>query len=442
MTQNQRELFSTRSSTRQFLLSKTEAKVSDDQTGKKSTIDLNALSKAFPDSLSGNAFIDHAMTTLDSASKFGVMVIRIDEHKGSDDDHELDIQINMAKSIDSFCQSENGIWGKLDFDMFGCFFHETNGICCLEFAEKINKNIAEFCNETISIGTASYPVIDFTKDRILDNAIKALDHAAFFGPGSIVAFDSVSLNISGDHLYQEGDINSAIEEYKTALLLDPSNINVLNSLGVCYGVLGAYEKASEYFKAAIRLNPKEVMALFNAGLVKLFINVPDKALEYFLAADANGEDVYEVAFQTGKLYLEKGEYEKGKHFLEKAVKLGPKSATAFRLFGECCAALNLTDEAVTSYKKAIKLNPNDADSLSALGYLFDFQGENPEITTIFCQQSVDISPENGLFRHRLGQLYFKQNQLEDALKEFQKANDLGHDSAEFIEKVQELILDA
>ena len=101
--------------------------------------------------------------------------------------------------------------------------------------------------------------------------------------------------------------------------------------------------------------------------------------------------------------------------------------------------MNMTDEAVSAYKKAIRQNPNDADSLSALGYLFDLQGENPEITTIFCQQSVDISPDNGLFRHRLGSLYLKRNQLEDALEQFQKADELGHDSKALIKKIKKLM---
>jgi tetratricopeptide (TPR) repeat protein len=79
--------------------------------------------------------------------------------------------------------------------------------------------------------------------------------------------------------------------------------------------------------------------------------------------------------------------------------------------------------------------------LSALGYLFDIQGENPEITTIFCQQSVEIAPENGLFRNRLGRLYLKQNQLKEALIEFEKAQDLGHDSMEFIDKIKDMLME-
>jgi hypothetical protein len=46
--------------------------------------------------------------------------------------------------------------------------------------------------------------------QIVTNAEKALDHAGFFGPGTITGFDAVSLNISGDRRYQAGDIAGAI----------------------------------------------------------------------------------------------------------------------------------------------------------------------------------------------------------------------------------------
>ena len=167
----------------------------------------------------------------------------------------------------------------------------------------------------------------------------------------------------------------------------------------------------------------------------------DKALEYFLDADCKEADIFEVALQTGRLYLEMENSEKGKTFIEKAIKIKPESGFAFRYLGECYAALNKTDEAVSAYKKAIRINPNDADSLSALGHLFDLKGENPEITTIFCQQSVDIAPENGLFRYRLGDLFLKRNMLEDALEQLQKADELGHDTKELIQKTERLMLD-
>lgn len=74
--------------------------------------------------------------------------------------------------------------------------------------------------------------------------------------------------------------------------------------------------------------------------------------------------------------------------------------------------------------------------MSALGCLLDDQGENPEITLMFCRESVGLSPENGLFRYRLGQLYFKQNRLHDALKEYKMAEQFGYDAAGDIQAIK------
>ena len=443
MTHKKSELFHHRSSSRQFLFCKSDSTPKDDEVEDTSRPKTGRLSKIFPEMLGGKHFVDHAMAALASSKNFEAMIVKIDAIHNPDKtnpmDHDIDLMADVAKAIDALSKNQNGMWGQLDYDTFGCFFPGKNQTSPLKLADEIKNHLSKLRNETVSIGMASFPTINFNKDQVIDNARKALDHAAFFGPDSMVLFDSVSLNISGDTLYQKGDIHGAIKEFNAALALDSSNVNVHNSLGVCYGVLGDYEKALDEFEEAIRLDPEEAMALYNAGLVNMLTDNSDKALEYFLDADSKESDIFDVAFQTGRLYLKMGQLEQGKKRLEKAVRLDPESGLALRYLGECCAAMNLTDEAVSAYKKVIRQNPNDAESLSALGYLFDLQGENPEITTIFCQQSIDIAPENGLFRYRLGNLYLKRNQLENALEQFQKADDLGYDAKDLIQQVQKLI---
>lgn len=446
MTHKKPELFYHRSSSRQFLFCKSDSTPTDDKVEETSRVYLRSVSKTFPNILFGKNFVHHAMAGLDSTTRFDAMVIRIDDSTHKDKsisgDYDGNLLVDVAKTIDETCKSLNGMWGQLDHDMFGCFFPGKNQTSPIKLADKIKNRLSELRNETVSIGIASFPAINFNKSQVIDNARKAVDHAAFFGPDSTVLFDSVSLNISGDTLYQKGDIHGAIKEFSAALMLDSSNVNVHNSLGVCYGVLGDYEKALEEFEEAIRLDPEEAMALYNAGLVNMLMDNGDKALEYFLDADRKESNIFDVAFQTGRLYMKMGKLEQGKKSLEKAVRLNPESGLALRYLGECCMAMNLTDEAISAYKKVIRQNPNDAESLSALGYLFDLQGENLEITTIFCQQSVDISPENGLFRYRLGNLYLKRNQFEHALEQFQKADDLGFDAKALIQQVQKLIQNA
>lgn len=444
MTHKKTELFHNRSSSKEFLFYKTDSKPKRDVAEALFSGVSDKFSKAFPDILAQKNFMDYAMAQLESSTQFEAMVIKIDNLKLNAEtagDYGIDLWIDVAHVIDAICRREHGIWGQLDQGRFGCFFSEKNETSPVELANKINDGLAEIRNETVSIGIASYPTLSFDKDQILDNAGKALNHAAFFGPGSTVPFDAVSLNISGDNRYQNGDIDGAIEEFKTALLLDPSDVNVHNSLGVCYGILSDYDNALKEFQEAVRLDPNEVMALYNLGLINMLTEDTEKALQYFLEAGEKEDDIFEITFQTGNVYLKMGKPEKAKKFLEKAVTLNSESGPAFRCLGECYSAMNMTDDAISAYKKATRQNPNDAESLSTLGYLFDLLGENPEITTILCQQSIEIAPENGLFRHRLGNLYLKRNQLEAALEQFKKAHDLGHDSGDMMEKIKRLMLD-
>ncbi len=448
MTQNQQKLYNNRCSTRQFLFSKTDHAPKDK---KKLSVGMDKLLKEFPNILMGKSFIESARTKIYPFSEFAVMAVRADLPSDHDEDADpgADMKaeyllLNTAKTIDSICNlyyASKGIGGLIEPLVFGCLFPEKDDAFCLEIAGKIHESLSTLRNYTISIGIASCPCAHFNKDQIIENALKALDHASFFGPGGTACFDTVSLNISGDRYYQKGDIYGAIEEFNAALMLDPSNVNVHNSLGVCYGVLRFYQKALRQFETVLRHDPDEIMAIYNTGLINMLTDNKDKAIEYFLRAGSMGEDLFEAAFQIGRLYLKKKEFENGKKYLEKALKLRPDSGLACRYLGECYVGLSMAIEAIAAYKKAIKQNPYDAASLSAIGYLFDIQGENPEISTVFCKHSVELAPDNGLYRHRLGRLYLKQNRLDDALKEFIKASQLGYDSIQYIEKTENLKLE-
>lgn len=439
MTKRQREIFRRRSSTRQFLFSKTDPKIKSGADAAFAETISDPLRKAYPRIHYGRSLIESALAVFDACHKFSVMVIRTDNFHAdtpAENSQKAQCLLAVAQIIDSECQSGNSLWGRLEDTVFGCFFPEKTNFFCQKTAKRIRKRLVAACEETVSIGIAAYPTISYAKSQIIQNAYKALDHAAFFGPGSTVCFDAVSLNISGDKLYHEGSIYGAIEEFKLALLLDPKNVNVHNSLGVCYGVQGNYEKALKTFTTAIQLDPGEAMAIYNAGLIHMLAGQRQKALERFHEAIEITENVFEIQFQIGRLYLDMNDLEKGQFFLEKAAALQPENGAVFRYLGDCYLAMEMQEKAAAAYQKAIKLNPNDASALSSLGHLFDIMGENAEIAIAFCRQSIQIAPDNGLFRYRLGVLYFKQKEYEAALKEFRKANELGHDSSRHIEMSQ------
>ncbi len=88
-------------------------------------------------------------------------------------------------------------------------------------------------------------------------ALKALDHAAFFGPGHAVEFDGLTLNICGDRLFQLKNIDAAITEYEKGLSIAPADMNLLNSLGVASGWTVTWTRPWNFLKKPGISTPKK-----------------------------------------------------------------------------------------------------------------------------------------------------------------------------------------
>jgi tetratricopeptide (TPR) repeat protein len=419
-----------------FLLSKTP--LHDDLlSDQPEMISAKRLMETFPNLLIREAFMADALKKLYAVGRFSALVVAIDGIHHLIDPN--DTMISLAKALDGLCEIHSGFWGLMDHDLLACFLPGENETDCRQKALMLQESLSKTRNETISIGIASYPTITYKKNQILDNAKKALDHASFFGPKSCVAFDSVSLNISGDKYYQHGDLDGAMEEFKLALKLDANNVNVHNSIGVCYGIKNQLDNALESFRTAIRLDPKDIMPVYNAGYVHFLKQEYADALEYFLNAGSIDGSVFELAIQTGRVHLALNQPGPAKKHLESATRLNPKSAPAFRLLGESCAIQDLLSDATTAYKTCLKLNPDDCAAQSALGYLYEMQEKNSDIALMFCKQAAENDPGNGLYLHRLGRLYLNRKQFNEALDAFQKATDAGFDSREYMEQTFKLM---
>ncbi|MFW5874736.1 MAG: tetratricopeptide repeat protein, partial [bacterium] len=397
----------------------------------------DTLAATFPEVIPPESFIEKALSVLKKAKYFAAMVIRFDELDISADPESAVLE--AAGILDAACRKHAGLWGIFDRDMLACVLPGTETAVSMDIAGSISGKLSEQKNDTVTAGIARYPELDFSRKEIIENAQKALEHAEFFGPDSRVIFDSVSLNISGDKYYQAGHIEAAVKEFKFALSLDPENVNVLNSLGVCRGVCEDYDSALECFEKAMQIGPEEVMAIYNAGYAHFCKKNYDKALELFLNAGRIDETLFEAAFQAGRIYMETNRPEQAKKYLEKAVQLNRESGAAFRFLADCYSLLDRDSDAVAAYKTALKLRPDDAEAVSALGFLYEIRKRNAEIALMFCSRAAEMNPENGIFRHRLGRIYYNRGMYEQALAEFEAALSAGHaESQEYAELTRSL----
>jgi tetratricopeptide (TPR) repeat protein len=443
MARHSSDLFKKRSSTQEFLFSHSDDIIDTDHAqqviNNRESAAATRADAHFSDMLDRQGLVHAIDTHMASAATLCAIAVKIDWAAGAKADNitKTGVPADTVLSIATLCRTSKGTWARIDPDRFACVFPHRTATDGHVLAQHLLNAFPDAESPPLTIGVAAYPTIDYARTQIVSNAEKALEHAGFFGPGTITGFDAVSLNISGDRHYQTGDIAGAMDEYKQGLLLDPADVNLHNSLGVCHGILKDFDNALSAFENAIRLSPQEVMAIYNKGYILLLSGNREKALEYFLEAEAREPNVFEVIFHIGQTFMEMGAADKARPYLEAATLANSRSGPAFKSLGACLDKLGLTKDAIQAYKNAVKINPGDADSLSLLGRLYSERGESLDVASVLCEQSVRLSPDNGLFRHRLGHVFLNQGKLNHALAEFELAAAMGHDSQPQIEETQD-----
>ena len=339
---------------------------------------------------------------------------QVDPHAGEETKEKArDIFDACFHSIlDKTGGKNRGIWETLDDTAFALAFwdydREKDGIRLLTLLkEKISKELGA----DILMGTAVFPFHDFPREATLPNALKAIDHAAFFGPGHMVAFDAVSLNISGDRRFAMEEYEQALTDYQAGLAIAPKDINLINSLGVTHGILGNLDKALEYFNAASAINPKEVMVIYNIGLIHRIQENEDKAIFHLKKAHGITPDIFEIELLLGYLLHKKEEPDKAMVHLEAACRLKPESGPPFRIKGQILLDREDPAGAAAAFNSAVKFSPSDAAALSGYAKAMALQGKNLTIALSFAKKSLALDPDNALYRERLEEI---QERIEQA----------------------------
>ncbi len=302
----------------------------------------------------------------------------------------------------SMSDNRRGIWESLDDRTFVLVFWDyKTQKKAMDLLESLKTNITQALKTDLLAGLCWFPFQDCSRSEVFANALKAIDHAAFFGFGHTQHFDGISLNISGDRLYQLEQYEAAIREYEKGLVLAPKDINLMNSLGVCYGVTGDVEKAKACFESALKISPKEIMVLYNLGLTSQVLEDTDKAVLYLRKAHGIDGRIFEVELLLGHLLFQKKKPDAALPHLETAARENPRSSMAFRIMGEIFLEQDAPDQAGTAFNSAVKLNPLDPAALSGYALAMTMKHRNLKIALTFAEKSVALAPENKVFQERM-----------------------------------------
>ncbi|HID68993.1 MAG TPA: tetratricopeptide repeat protein [Desulfobacterales bacterium] len=307
---------------------------------------------------------------------------------------------------------------------------ELSGKEAVNTGREILQNLSKTAGaeRAVNAGISSFPLANFKKAELLQNCRKALCHAAFLEPGSLVCCDAVSFNVSGDIYYGDGDLVLAVKEYQRGLLFDSSDGNLLNSLGVCYAQMNKHKLAVECFRKASKSKADRFMALYNLGMEQQIQDENEEAIDSFTRAlaltEKEGEEKArnDMSFQLSVLCIQEGEYQKGLDFLfpwYENEKANDGGQSALRYLGMACYGLGRHQDAMRYLQQAMRYDEYDAEVLGLLGEIYLKENEGDDIALRLCEKAAELSPYSLGLKLRLANAQIHCGDYANALKNLQ-----------------------
>jgi diguanylate cyclase (GGDEF)-like protein len=296
------------------------------------------------------------------------------------------------------------------------FLPGDSGAEALAKAEELCAQAAAEHGLDLAVGLFSYPFLNFAKADALECARKALEHALLLPAPRVALFDSVSLNVSADRLFVEGDLYAAVEEFKLSLLADPENMLARNSLGICYAQLGKPDLARREFELVVAAEPSDVMAHYNLGWACQRLGedtLARAAYERCLELDPGHSF---SLLRLGSLAESAGGLDQAEELYTRALATPGGEASALRPLARVALAKGQADKAREHLHLAISANHNDPYALYMLARLYLDAGEDPQIAEVLARQSAALMPERQEFWDALVQALTLQGKHEEARK--------------------------
>ena len=162
-----------------------------------------------------------------------------------------------------------------------------------------------------------------------------------------------------DH-YKQGNLEAAIEDYTTAIELDPQYVLAYYDRGGARSEQGNLDAAIEDYTRAIELDPQFAVAYYSRGVARSHQGDLSGAIQdYTTAIELDPQFAYAYC-NRGFARYEQGNLDAAIPDFDMAIELDPRDALAYLNRGNARYDKGDWDAAIQDFDKAIALDPQDA----------------------------------------------------------------------------------
>lgn len=188
-----------------------------------------------------------------------------------------------------------------------------------------------------------------------------------------------------------------------------------------------YDEAAEFLERALLLNPEIEQAYYELAGLKLTLGKPNEALDWLKRARKKFSRSFVLEFYSAVTHSALKNFSEAiAHFvsaelLAKTTDPSKLNHVFYYQFGSAYEQRGEYEQAEEQLLKAIELQPDFAEALNYLGYMWADRGVNLERSKELIEKALQQEPNNAAYLDSLGWVLFKMKQHEPALEFLRKA---------------------
>jgi tetratricopeptide (TPR) repeat protein len=221
---------------------------------------------------------------------------------------------------------------------------------------------------------------------------------------------------------EQRNYGSATSTFKKIIELDPSLDGAHQGLGNVYIKMRKWKEAIPPLSKAVELNPDNTEAYYLVGKayeeLKNFDNAAESFKTYLDRNPANPGDTY---YHLGLCQMELNQLEPAATSLEKAMELDPLEIQIVSKLADVYHKSGQYDRAAETYTRLTELNPDDAKYyFNTIIKMYD-EAEMPDKAVEATKSMIDSNPQDADAIYNLGYMYVKMKNYDEAIEAFKRA---------------------
>ena len=224
----------------------------------------------------------------------------------------------------------------------------------------------------------------------------------------------------GDKLYDAKDNDSALVAYQSAAKIKPS-FHSLYRIGWLYNDFGEFAKALPALDQAIAIDGNQSAAYTEKGYAHRRLSQFDDAISAFKTAMSLDNSEYIPAYELGSLYREQKNYTEAERYLLQSLRNKSDNAKALNELGAVQRHLGKNSQSITSFNKAISLDPEDGEPYMGLGDTYFYGMDDYKNAVDAYVKGLERDPDNEVAAYNIGFSYNDMGQFQNALPYLNKA---------------------